>query len=219
MAKSPDLADLIKRYSSIFPGTNRHHPMPVSRMPRSSTREDVYENNAMVFPYKKKAHRAYHALFWNMRIDQVWDNLEDIHNSIFNTDDEEISEWWKGSCDLESGDFFERTKFISERDNRLLQSIRIAHLQSLWLRTFGGEDLVTAENLLKIMMLFMIFGPRIVDSDELFDNGNLSNFFENTKLTRYRLWAFQTLFGEGGSMRGIKSKISNILSRDRFYSV
>ena len=172
----------------------------------------------MVFPYLKKNHRAYHALFWNLRIDQIWNNLEDIHRSIFNTDKEEICEWWKKDCDLELGNFFERARFNRERQNHLARPVKIIHLRDLWFRTFGGEDLATAENLLKIMMLFMVFGPMMLDQDGLFDNGNLSDFFENTKPTEYRFWASQTLFGEGGSVQGIKSKIAGILNKNRLYS-
>lgn len=217
MAVSPDSENLGNKYSKVFPGTNRHHPIPVSRIPCSVGRREARENDLIVFPYLTKAHRAYHALFWNLRIDQVWSDLSKIHFSIFCTG-EEIYEWWLEGCDLESADsIFDQMMFARDKQNRLSRKVGAAHLRNLWFRAFGGEDLATAENFLKLMMLFMVFGSKMLDQDKLFDNGNLSHFFENTRPSGSRLWAFKNLFGDGGSVQGIKSKMSRVLNKNKFY--
>ena len=213
------LKELRRLYVKRFPGTDMHHLVPVSRISKSMNGVEASTNRLLVFPYNREAHAAYHILFWNLRIDQVWAVLERVHHSIFSTCEDNIKQWWIEGCNLESGNYFLRKDFYQRRTERLNQLIETRHLQNVWLRAFGGEDLATAENLLKIMMLFMIFGHRMADQKELFDNGNLTDFFENTKPIDYRFWAFHTIFGEGGSTQGIKSKMAHILSKNRFYSL
>ncbi len=209
---------LRKKYGRRFPGTDLHHPIPTSRLPKSFSKEEKENNNRLVFPYIKRSHRTYHILFWNLRIDEVWNILDRIHSSIFETDKEHIHQWWIEGCDLEGGKEKQKNDFQKSKFAKIGKMVRTAQLESLWSRTFGGEDLVTAENLLKMMMLFMVFGSKLLDQEELFDNGNLQDFFEGNTATGYQLWAFKTLFGEGGSVQGIKSKMAAILNANDFYS-
>lgn len=207
-----------KKYGKVFPGTSLHHPIPTSRIPKTWPKEEKAVIELMTFPYDRKAHGAYHPLLWNLRIDQVWNLRLQIHFSIFEIDADYTKEWWKEYCELESGIEKQRRAFEKEKRERLAKSIETKQLRSLWKRTFGGEDLATAENLLEIMMLFMVFGTEILNKDTLFNNGNLSNFFEKNQAKGYKFWASQVLFGEGGSDQGKRSKIVSILNKNRYYS-
>ncbi len=221
--KNPDKLDTLKKirklYSKLYPGTDLHHPIPVSRIPSPHDSAEALDNRMIVFPYDVRAHPAFHALTWNLRIDQVWNDLGQIHRSIFETKDDKMRQWWIEACDLESGDFFKRSDFYDRKSRKIKELLETKHLRNVWFRSFGSEDLSTAENLMKIMMLFMVFGPKMVDKKKLFNNGNMKDFFENNQANSYQLWAFETLFGDGGSIQGIKSKIAHILNKNKFYSL
>lgn len=208
-ARSPALAVLRKIYMPLFMGTDLHHMIPKSRNGGSG------EFN--IFPYKEKSHSDYHYILWNMKINEVWDMRQRIHASIFNSPGKFIIPWWVESCRLESGTPEHRENFDHSRQERLKKQVSLKVLQRNWIGAFGGHDLVTAEEFMKVMMLFMIFGAKIVDPQTLFNNGNLGEFFEDSLCTNYRLWAFNICFGEGGSAQSMKSKIARILNRNSFY--
>jgi hypothetical protein len=211
-----------QEYSKRYPSTNLHHPVPKSRIPRGSCeieRIALRRANAwIVFPYAKKAHGAYHSLFWNLRIDQVWNNLAKIHRSIFESEEEFIRPWWIEDCDLESAMERKRHDFNQKKMLYVAKEVRVVALKSAWLRSFGGYDLITAENFLYLNMLFMIFGTELINWKKLLDNDHLIEFLENDKLDGSRLWASETLFGDGGSVRSIKSRIARILNKYPLYS-
>lgn len=218
MAIQSELVRIRKKFRKRFPDTDLHHPIPTSRIPRNLSEEKQDEIRLIVFPYDADAHDASHHLLSNLRIDQIWMMLEPIHRSIFETVERYIQPWWIVNCELESGDYKQRTSFEKSKRFRFEKLLEIKQLRSLWSRAFGGEDPVTAQNILEIMMLFMVFGEDILDKDTLFDNGNLQHFFENSLPEGYRQWASNTLFGGGGSVHGVRSKLVNILSKNDFYS-
>ena len=106
-----------------------HHLVP-------STREgETSEFN--LFPYRIKSHRAYHALFLNMTIWEVWEAFEEIYNEIFNTDEERINRHWLDVCP-------------PNQEGLLVQINRVygvEFLQEKWITAFGGEDIKQAQKL------------------------------------------------------------------------
>ena len=202
--------EIRKNYALIFPDSNLHHLIPTSRQ------GDGSEFN--LFPYKKESHLDYHFIFWNLRVDQVWDMLEDIHCSIFESKTNYIYCWWYGFCELEKGTFKEREKFEKNKQKFLAKLMPVKTLQRRWEGAFSGYDLSTASKLMKIMLLFMIFGIKMVDEESLFDDRNLVNFFAKLQYSGYRLWAFEVCFGTCGSIQAMKSKIAGIRNRNKYYS-
>ncbi len=200
------LKELRKKYGKIFPRTNLHHLIPRSRGGSSS--------HFNLFPYRRSSHRSYHdKLFWNLRIDEAWRDLDQIHHSIFESGEDYIYPWWLKSCSLDNGTEKQKVAFEKNKANRLTKRVRAKVLQEAWDEAFGGYSLEQARYTLKYMMLFMIFGRNMADTKLLFNNGNLIEFFENYPFDGYRRWAFQVCFGKNAKPQGIKSKISKILRK------
>lgn len=178
-----------------FGNFNMHHLVPSTRQGGT--------NEFNLYPYRIKSHRAYHTLFLNMTIWEVWEALENIYEEIFNTDEERINRFWLRVCP-------------AKQDGLEIQISRvfgIEYLQEKWISAFGGEDIKQAQRLLEYMMLFIIFGSHVVDTNYLFDNGNLTKFFEEYPANEDRLKAFNLCFGETAGLQRIKAKMSKILNR------
>lgn len=212
MKEALTLKKIRKKYASRFPDFDLHHMVPRSRNGSGS------EFN--LFPYDERAHSDYHFLFWNLRIDQVWDMLGQIHNSIFESEKNYTTQWWLEHCELDKGTVKHKQEFEKRKQDRLVKPVSVRLLQVNWIGIFGGPDLITAEEFLKLMMLFMVFGTKTIDANTLFNNGNLIEFFEDSPCNSGdRLWAFEICFGNGGTTHGMKSKIASILNRHRNYSL
>ncbi len=177
-----------------FGNFNLHHLTPSSRGGET--------NEFNLFPYRIKSHRAYHALFLNMTIWEVWEALEGIHEEIFHTDKERINRYWLSVC---------RLKKDRGLDIQIDRVYGVGFLQEKWFIAFGGDDIKQAQKLLEHMMLFIIFGSHMADTDYLFDNGNLTEFFEEYPASKDRLKAFNICFGEFADWQRIKAKVSKIL--------
>lgn len=199
------LKELRKKYGKLFPKTNPHHLIPRSRNGSSS--------HFNLFPYRKSSHQAYHKLFWNLKVDEVWRDLDQVHYSIFELGQDFIYPWWLKSCSLDGGTEKQKVAFEKNKANRLAKWIGVNVLQEAWTEAFGGHSLAQARYTLKHMMLFVIFGRNMADTKSLFDNGNLTEFFESCPPDGHRLWAFQICFGENADFQTIKSKISKIIRR------
>ena len=186
-------AELHRLYSDQLRNFNLHHLIPSSRGGET--------NEFNLFPYKLKSHRAYHALFLNMTIWEVWERVEEIYEEIFNTNEEKISRQWINVC---------RLKKDTGLDVQINRIFGVEYLQEKWIIAFGGQDIRQAQRLLKYMMLFIIFGSHMADTNYLFDNGHLAEFFEKSPADENRLRAFNICFGESADWQRIKAKISKI---------
>lgn len=210
MQKPLPLAKVKKIYSSRFRGTDLHHMKPKSR------KGDSIEFN--LFPYLERSHSDYHYVLWNLSIEQVWDLLDRIHHTIFDSGDDFVTPWWFEFCQLDIGNDVKINNFEKDKSERLIRPVSADKLQRNWISAFGGPDLITAEEFMKLMMLFMVFGVKISNKRNLFDNGNLVDFYENSRPSDMRLWAFEVCFGRGGSAQAMKSKIVSIIKRNKYYS-
>lgn len=137
-----------------------------------------------------------------MTIWEIWEALEKIHGEIFNSDVEVINRHWLSVC---------RVNKDRGLDVQIDSNYGIEYLQEKWISAFGGYDVKQAKRVLKHMMLFIIFGSRMADTDNLFDNGNLMEFFEEYPADEDRLRAFNICFGEYADWSTIKTKTSKIL--------
>ncbi|GEM_PF-5804237 len=170
-----------------------HHLVPSTRQGET--------NEFNLYPYRIKNHRAYHYLFLNMTIWEVWEALEEIYEEIFDTNEEKVNRHWLSVCpDKQEG-----------LESQIGRIYGVEFLQEKWITAFGGEDIKQAQKLLEFMMLFMIFGSKMADTDNLFDNGNLTEFFEKYPADEDRLRAFNICFGEFADWQTIKAKMSKIL--------
>ncbi len=165
---------------------------------------DGETNEFNLFPFRIRRHNAYHYIFLNMTIWEVWEALGKAHEDIFNTDKNKINRPWLRVCELKS-------ESEEEKLNHMEKKFRTEVLQEKWAITFGGEDIKSASRFLKYMMLFIIFGSHVADPDYLFDNGNLTEFFEDYPSNDERLEAFNICFGENADWQTIKAKTSKIL--------
>jgi hypothetical protein len=177
-----------------FGNFNLHHLIP-------STREGE-TNEFNLFPFGIKRHNAYHAIFLNMTIWEVWEALEGVYQEIFCNDRENITRHWLRVC---------RLKKDNELGVQVNKVFGTGFLQEKWFIAFGGDDINQAKNFLKQMMLFMIFGSRMADTDSLFNNGNLGEFFEKYPANEDRFKAFNICFGEFADWQRIKAKMSKML--------
>jgi len=173
---------------------NLHHLVP------SSCGGETNEFN--LFPYRVKSHNAYNCIFLNMAIWQVWEVLEEIHEAIFYSDKERINRHWLAVCKL---------KTPRELEVQVEKVYKIEYLQEKWITAFDGDSLKQARMVLKYMMLFIIFGSHMANPESLFDNGNLTEFFEKYPANEDRLRASNICFGEFADWQTIKAKMSKIL--------
>ena len=183
---------------NLWPNCNLHHLTPSSR--------DGETNEFNLFPWKKRCHNAWHDIFLNMTIWEVREALEDIYEEIFHTDKERVNRHWLSVC---------RLKKEMELKAQVERVYGIEYLQEKWITAFGGDDIKQAEKLLEYMMLFIIFGSHMEDTDYLFNNGNLTEFFEKYPANEDRLKAFNVCFGEFADWQRIKAKLSKILRQHR----
>lgn len=173
---------------------NLHHMIPRTRG------GDTSEFN--LYPYRIKSHNAYHGIFLNMTIWEVWDVLDEAYEVIFNTEDERVNRYWLHVCRL--GDSDEKRSHI-ERD------MNVRDLQEKWEKAFGGRSLQRAKKTLKHMMLFIIFGSKMSKPERLFDNGNLEDFLQRYPADDDRLRAFTICFGQYADYQKIKARMSKII--------
>lgn len=136
-----------------------------------------------------------------MTIWEVYVALEEIYEEIFNTDEERINRQWLRVCPAKQEGLEVQIKRV----------YGVEFLQEKWIAAFGGEDIKQARRLLEFMMLFIIFGSHMADTDYLFNNGNLTEFFEEYPATKDRFRAFNVCFGEFADWQRIKAKMSKIL--------
>ena len=136
-----------------------------------------------------------------MTIWEVWEALDKIYEEIFNADKERINRRWLSVCPPKQEGL----------ETQIRKVYGVEYLQEKWISAFGGEDLRQAQRLLGYMMFFIIFGSHMADTDYIFDNGNLTEFFEEYPANEGRLKAFNICFGEFADRQRIKARMSKIL--------
>jgi hypothetical protein len=208
------IVELRKFYKKKLGSKTLHHLVPRSRKGQG--------NEYNLFPWTKGPHSAWHTLFWNMTIVEIWSSLEMVHSKIFEARSTYVLQSWIDVCELEIGDKKKRKSFYADKKDILSKHVKVRKLVKNWRACFGGTDIQQARALLKQMMLFMIFGSRITDSEEIkntqdnarsksiFVNGNMSDFLNNFPDSGIRHWAFCICFGNNASINNIKAKIKKI---------
>ena len=141
-------------------------------------------------------------LFLNMRIWEIWYVIDEVHNSIFNSDNIFICRSWLSVCELSSK---------TDLKSQLTKEYKVKDLQECWASAFGGYESSKARKLLKYMMLFMTFGADMPDLKRLLNNGYLSEFFTKFPVRDGRTWAFKTCFGVKDDWQTIKAKVSKVV--------
>lgn len=139
-----------------------------------------------------------------MTIWEVWNRIEDIHNSIWLTDNHVITRPWLSVCKLR------KKKALKKA---LGNEYEISYLQEMWVVAFGGWKLDIAKRVLEYMMLFIIFGSDMAYEDKIFNDSNLDDFFKKHPVKGERYWAFRVCFGENACWQVIKHKVSHIFGR------
>lgn len=149
-----------------------HHIIPKSRHGEDS------EFN--LYPWHRRMHEAWHFLFCNLTIYEVFALLEDVHRAVFNTDPQTtIAPWWIKGCKLERGLKAERELFQEDLNHRLARQVLVERFRHEWMLCFGGPSVAAAHRVLANMALFMMFGKEAI---------RIKNF--TIDANQHRLWAF-----------------------------
>lgn len=161
-----------------------------------------------LFPWDKKCHSAWHEIFINMTILEVWDRLDEIHDSIFSPKEtEKIRRRWLDVCDIPNS---------GEKKHVLEKEVSIQKLQCLWFQCFKTEDFNKSLMFIKYQMLFMVFGGIIMmNLDIIFQNSNLKKFLNKELCSENRKRAFEICFGQNPSVPKVRSIINRIIKKTR----
>jgi len=108
-------AGLQRIYGPKFHKSNLHHLIPKTRNGQGT------EYN--LFPYSIRSHGAYHDVFLNLRINEVWEMFNRIHSSIFEPEEDYIVPWWIEKCKREIGTADEIASFNRNKKNRMAKTI------------------------------------------------------------------------------------------------
>ena len=203
-------AGLQRIYGPKFHKSNLHHLIPKTRNGQGT------EYN--LFPYSIRSHGAYHDVFLNLRINEVWEMFNRIHSSIFEPEEDYIVPWWIEKCKREIGTADEIASFNRNKKNRMAKTLSVTGLQDRWVRALGSEDRKTSRDFIRLMMLFMVFGKELLNKDTIFDNSNIIDFLEKTPCMKNRFWAFEKCFGQCGTAQSLKSRIVTIVDRFDYYA-
>ncbi len=169
-----------------------------------------------LFPWRQKPHQAWHFLFFNMTIDEVWEKLDEIHAKIFDPNREVVARSWIHVCSLDTKDLEKLYKFQEECRSFMEKKDSIFKLQREWEKCFGGASLERAELVIKYMMLFIIFGEAMADPEEyIFDNGHLEKLLRKIPQDGIRRWALEESLGNSESLGNTKAKVAHIIDKVR----
>ncbi len=169
-----------------------------------------------LFPWRQKSHQAWHLLFLNMTIIEVWEMLDGIHGKIFHSKNERIVRSWLWVCTINTDNSQRLAKFERDKVSFMEKKENIAKLQDAWIKCFGGESLERATLVMRYMMLFMVFGENMADPErKIFDNGHLEKLLSRIPEYGIRRWAFRECLGNCGSLSNAKAKVSVIIDKVR----
>ena len=201
---------LKKIYTPLFPDSQLHHPYPKTRSGGSSEFD--------IFPYDNKPHSAYHVIFMNLKIDEIWRMLDIIYNDIFEWHGDKMTQWWLGFCRLDRGNESKKSSFEKSRREKLARRIDINLLQQKWKIAFGDTEIETARCFLKLMMFFMIFGTKILNRSFMSNEDNIIEFFKTNPCKGRRLWCFKICFGNKANTQSISDELDLIIGKFGSYA-
>ena len=169
-----------------------------------------------MFPWKQKPHQAWHFLFLNMTIFEVWEMLDRIHFKVFNTGRERIARDWLWVCTVDTNNPQKLFGFEKDKISFMGKKENAAVLQDAWVKCFGGASLERAVSVMKYMMLFIIFGEKMADPEgKIFDDGHLERLLDRLPEAGIRRWALEECLGNCGSLSSAKTKMAAIVDKVR----
>ena len=187
------------------------HLIPKSRIPKS---QKSFKNDEFnIFPFEQNRHEAWHSLFWNMTIFEIWESLNQIHNLIFRFRQEKICPVWLNVCRVEN-ETVQNIVIFEEKKTRLLTELfQTNYLQKKWLHCFKGKDIKAARNFLKYKMFFMIFGRKMADRKYLLSDDNFQKMILQAASRPIRKRTILYCFGsEAISLSGAKIIFNEVMS-------
>lgn len=188
-------------YRLLHPHAKMHHLRPSSRRG-----EDTEFN---LFPWNEKAHAAWHDLFSIMTIREVWPVLADVHLLVSQSTAEGMVREW---CTP----YRYHGKKSEQKDMATPRSVET--LRSAWTTCFGGDDLRSAQRLVRYMMLYMVLGRYADHTSTVYNNSVLLSTLRDVSEDADRAWAFRQCFGRlpgRGSLRSLKKIIRCVRARVR----
>ncbi len=186
-------------YREYFPGLRTHHLVPRSRGGPTSY--------FVLFPWTEKSHDAWHQLFFNMTVQEVWERLDEIYAAI-HSEAETVLPFWIEVCTLFNASAKRMTGFESEKMSRLSRPIGTIKLQELWFRCFGSNKLADAVTLMLYMMMFMMFGSKMADSESIGQADVEMMLSKMADMKDYRRWAVVVCLTQG--INSIFSRINEL---------
>lgn len=197
--RNVEKSELLKLYGRAFGRHTLHHLIP-------TTRGGEF-NQFNIYPMSRRQHTAWHMLFDNLTIQEVWDEIDVALNIIFGAGRREsmIEKVWTHSL----GKLYEGNNGPATRTSRVKLTAR-------WIECFGNDDLAYVKGKIQYMMLYMIFGgANIVNSDNIFENGAIGVFIKNFPegFNEQGVWAFNTCFGVDATIAHIKAATSGLIKQ------
>lgn len=154
---------------------SRHHMIPRSR----NGNGDEYN----LFPWNRGAHIAWHCLFSNMTVPEVWENLDKIHKIIWSgSANDKVHAIWLEVCTLERGSPGDKRIFNDATTKRILEGESKAKLRDYWVACFGEDSLSAAQDLFVDMMMVAMFGRQGLRM--------ISHLLNHTN-KKFRVWALR----------------------------
>lgn len=200
--KEEKLSRLKRFYKDNFPGMSPHHLFPTSRGGPSS--------QFNLFPWPLENHRAWHKLFFNMTVEEVWERLDEIYGAIF-SDAEQVVPFWLEACTLYRASAKKLEKFEEQKQTMLSQPISTTKLQNEWFRCFGSTRLYDSRITLLYMAMFLIFGGRRMTNPKNIGGKDTDSVLAKmSKMSDYRRWAVGICLANG---------LSNIISEVNLFGV
>ena len=188
-------------YWDNFPGLRTHHLIPRSRGGPASY--------FILFPWTEKSHDAWHQLFFNMTVIEVWERLDETHSAI-HSGAESVLPFWLEPCTLVGASAKKMAVFEEQKRSKLSSSLNTTKLQGLWWDCFQNDKLTDARTLILYMAMFMIFGSKMVNPESI-SQADIEVFLSKAiEIQDYRRWAMSICFHRGIS--AIVSRVNELNS-------
>ncbi len=161
------------------------------------SRDGCLQDEFNMFPFENSRHGAWHTLFLNMTIFEVWEWLARAHSLIFNSHQLKIYPVWLSVCQLETGSKRKLAAFKKNKKDLLATLFDTYFLQEKWFHCFGSSNPKVAKAFLKYKMLFMIFGSKMIDNKFLLSDDNFKKMIQVAMGHPQRSQAVINCFGSG----------------------